>query len=467
MAICDLDDTRVKSDLLFESVLRFAKRSSLSLLLLPLWFLRGRAHGKAQIAARVTLDPMALPYRKEVLSVIDLRRQAGNKIILASASNDRFLQSIANHFGFFDVACGSTDTVNLKSRHKLQWIEANIQEPFEYISDSAADVPIWEKSSHAILVNPSSAVQARIKSLGISHEMIFDGGSKFKSAFKQLRVHQWVKNALIAVPAAAAHKLFAADILREVLLGMASFSLLASLVYVINDLLDAENDRKHPTKKHRPFAAGHLSLKDGVVMAAVLAISGFSLALPLGGAFIAVMMTYLAVNLAYSLRLKEVMMLDVVILASFYTMRLMAGSAATNTPISHWLLTFSTFFFLSLAMVKRFTEMGRILNSTRTALHGRGYGAEDKIPVLVMGVATAMLSILVLALYFASADVTSLYANSQWLWTLAPLLLFWNGRIWLLANRGLIHDDPVVFAVKDISSWIVFAVGAALVMFAR
>ena len=268
----------------------------------------------------------------------------------------------------------------------------------------------------------------------------------------------------MAVPLVAAHKLGSPDLWRNVLIGCASFSLLASLVYVMNDMLDVENDRRHPTKKNRPFASGFLPIRHGLGLILFLALGSFSLASLLGTEFIAVLGLYFGVNVLYSTRLKEVVMLDVVILASFYTMRLMAGSAATHTPISHWLLSFSTFFFLGLAMVKRYTELRRVVGKSQNALHGRGYGAEDKVPVLVMGISSSMLSILILALYFSSVDVQGLYSNPTRLWALAPLLLYWNGRVWMLANRGQVDDDPVVFAVKDIQSWLVLSLAGFLAL---
>jgi 4-hydroxybenzoate polyprenyltransferase len=229
-------------------------------------------------------------------------------------------------------------------------------------------------------------------------------------------------------------------------------------------MLDVENDRRHPTKKNRPFAAGVLPIRYGLLMMLVLGIASVSLGAILGLEFLTVLALYFGVNLAYSTRFKEVVMLDVVILASFYTMRLMAGSAATSTPISHWLLSFSTFFFLGLAMVKRYTELRRVVGKSQNAMYGRGYGAEDKTPVLVMGISSSMLSILILALYFSSDDVQGLYSNPSRLWALAPLLLYWSGRVWLLANRGDVHDDPVVFAVKDPQSWVVLGLAAVLVI---
>jgi 4-hydroxybenzoate polyprenyltransferase/phosphoserine phosphatase len=463
VVICDLDDTLIKTDLLFESVLKLIKTKPWLLFLLPLWLLRGKAFIKTRVAQEVTLDPSSLPYREEILRHLRSRRDDGHFVVLASASHHSFVRVIADYCQCFDQAQGTSETVNLKSEHKLRWIESNISKPFEYIGDSAADLPIWQKSSHALLVNPSQSVLEKVKSLGINHDTHFDSSFSAASVIRQLRVHQWVKNALIAVPLIAAHKVSSFELWRNVLIGIMSFSFLASLVYVMNDMLDVENDRRHPTKKNRPFASGALPIRYGLLLMLGLGIASFSLASIIGKEFLIVLLLYFVVNIFYSIRLKEVVMLDVVILASFYTMRLMAGSAATSTPISQWLLSFSIFFFLGLAMVKRYTELLRVVGKSQMALLGRGYGGEDKIAVLVMGISSSMLSILILALYFSSSDVQGLYSNPTRLWALAPLFLYWNGRVWMLANRGQVNDDPVVFAVRDRQSWVVLGLAGALI----
>jgi 4-hydroxybenzoate polyprenyltransferase/phosphoserine phosphatase len=466
VTICDLDDTLIKTDLLFESVLKLVRTRPLLSLALPFWLLRGRAYVKDRVAGLVELDPALLPYREEILHHVRSRRDDGHQVILASASHHSFVESIAKYCQCFDMAHGSSGSVNLKASHKLAWIKSTTKEEFEYIGDSAADVVIWSNSKHAVLVNPSRNVLGKVKSLGLSHETIYDNQPILKPILKQLRVHQWIKNTLLIVPALAAHKLENIDVWRNVLIGCVSFSCLASFVYVMNDMLDVENDRRHPTKKNRPFASGTLPIRLGLVMMIVLSLLSFSLGSLLGPKFLAVLGLYLGVNMAYSTRFKEVVMLDVVILASFYTMRLMAGSAATDTPISHWLLSFSVFFFLGLAMVKRYTELRRVVGKSQSAMHGRGYSAEDKIPVMVMGISSSMLAILILALYFASTDVQGLYRHPSRLWALAPLMLYWSGRVWMLAHRGQVDDDPVVFAVKDLQSWIVLGAAGLLLVVA-
>ena len=461
--VCDLDDTLIKTDILFESVLKLVRTKPMKALLLPLWFARSKAYAKHQILKYAPIDPATLPYRDEVLRYLRDRRAQGSKVILASASSHQIVQEIADHCQCFDEAQGSSPTQNLKSKAKLAWINQNFPGPFEYIGDSAADLAIWQKSAHAVMVNPSARTTRKVKSFGIASTTIDDRAPRAKLILKQMRIHQWVKNALIAVPMIAAHSMQSIDTWLQVITGIASFSLIASMVYVLNDMLDVENDRRHPTKKNRPFAAGNLPLKSGFTLAPILGAGSFLLAWTLGPKFVSVIAIYFALNMLYSTRFKETIMLDVVILASFYMLRLMAGSEATGIPISHWLMSFSTFFFLGLAMVKRYTELLRIVGKSQRALHGRGYSGEDKIPVLVMGITCSLMSILILSLYFASPEIRALYSVHLRLWTLAPLMLFWNGRIWLMTNRGQIDDDPVVFAVKDKISWLVLGAAALVI----
>jgi phosphoserine phosphatase len=305
IVICDLDDTLLRTDLLFESVLKLIRTKPWLILKLPGWFLKGKAHAKALIAQHIKLDPALLPYRDDVLRLVKARRQSGAKTILLSASNQELVTSISKHCQCFDEASGSSETVNLKGKQKLAWIESHYPGSFEYIGDSSSDIPIWKKSSHAVLVNPSAFTSSKVKSIGTPCEVIDDRPNLLRLIVKQLRVNQWIKNVLIAVPLVSAHKLSDFDLLIKTTMAMVSFSLIASMVYVMNDMLDVENDRKHPTKKERPFASGRLPIKTGFFLAPVLGIGSFAVASFLGWKFASVIAIYFLVNIVYSIRLKE------------------------------------------------------------------------------------------------------------------------------------------------------------------
>lgn len=282
-----------------------------------------------------------------------------------------------------------------------------------------------------------------------------------------MRPHQWVKNALAVLPAFLAHRLSELTILELSAWAFVALSLCASGTYVVNDLLDRQHDRQHPTKRHRPFASGALSTGTGIALAIGLIGGAFALAaITLPTAFLIALGAYTVTTLAYSLRLKTVALLDVLVLAGLYALRVVAGGAATGIPLSEWLLAFSLFFFLGLALLKRYTELRQIETGATSAAHGRGYVADDAALVRALGPACGLLAVLVLALYMASPEVQTLYTHSSWLGLVLPAVLYWTMRMWLLAHRGRMHDDPVFFAVKDGVSYGVVAMVAIVLTFA-
>lgn len=283
------------------------------------------------------------------------------------------------------------------------------------------------------------------------------------SVVRALRPHQWVKNLLVFVPLFAAHRAGDPDLLVRAGAAFVAFSLCASSVYVLNDLIDLEHDRAHPTKCLRPFASGALSPSVGWTMAPLLLVAALVIAGFTGRYFLALVVTYFLATIAYSLQVKQVPVLDVIVLAGLYTIRLYSGSVAVDVPVSDWLATFSMFLFLSLALVKRTSQLQRYAE-TEAATTGRGYAAEDRPQLSTLGVASGYISVLVLALYLSGDHVTTLYAHPRRLWLLCPLALYWTGRLWFLANRGVVDDDPVVFALKDKVSWAVLATAALVVI---
>ncbi|MEP6510818.1 MAG: UbiA family prenyltransferase, partial [Dokdonella sp.] len=281
-----------------------------------------------------------------------------------------------------------------------------------------------------------------------------------------LRVHQWPKNALVFVPLGAAHLAFAPKAVISALIAFLAFSLCASGAYVLNDLFDLEADRHHPRKRLRPFACGSLSILSGLVASALLTLAAFAVASALSPRFMGVLLVYAMITLAYSLRLKRAVILDVVTLAVLYTTRIIGGAVAIAVPTSLWLLAFSMFLFLSLAIVKRYAEVHRIAATSETKVAGRGYTVDDLPLIQSLGMATGYLSVLVLAFYINSTKSTELYRHHHVLWLLTPLLLYWISRVWLLARRGGMHDDPVVFALTDKVSLAVLGIFALVIFLA-
>lgn len=460
--VCDLDDCLIKTDALYEQWLVLLKSKPLLFLMSLLWLFKGKAFFKNQLATHTRFQAQTFPYREGVLHTIkEFRRQQKGLIVLASASPHAWVDAISNHLGLFDQVIGSTVDENLKGEQKLQALRKHIgTASFSYIGDSSADLALWEHSAEIIAVNPSATVKRKINSFNKPTSFILDSQSPWKLLLKQIRPHQWVKNILVFLPALAGHKILNTDIFASCLFAFFGFSLTASFVYVLNDLLDLSSDRSHHTKKNRPFASGQLSLKWGLVLLPLLLLGTVLLSLPLPPTYAGWISTYLILNFAYSFYLKQSVVVDVIILSMMYTLRIFAGSAASDVMISEWLLSFSTLFFFSLACVKRCTEILRSKN--KITLDGRGYRQIDYPMIQSLGVGSGLLSVLIILFYLQSDDVKALYHNTAALWFATPVLLFWISRVWLLANRDEVNDDPVLFAVKDPASWVCLIILATI-----
>jgi 4-hydroxybenzoate polyprenyltransferase/phosphoserine phosphatase len=467
--VVDLDGTLIASDLLLELWLAAIKRDPWNLLRSPFWLMRGRCFLKQRLAEKVELDWTLLPYRKAVVDLILEERSKSRPVILASASPQAAVQKIAEHLGYFDHFMGS-ETENLKGKAKRTQIERLLKgRPFRYVGDSWADLEIWNGSVGVVAINPSSGLIAKLKNVSQKSQIPLevykdqkDLESSLKLTIKALRCHQWAKNGLIALPMILGH--FVTDLSRwkEVAIAFVSFSAASSTVYLLNDLLDLESDRKHATKKNRPFASGALPLSFGIAAIPFLLLASLLAAALLPQSFGLMIGAYLALNLLYSFYLKRILAIDVILLAGLYTLRILAGGVATDVAVSQWLLGFSTFFFFGLALAKRYIELLRQADRT-TELHGRGYHPQDASSVFALGTAGSCLSVLILVLYLNSDTASRLYSRPQDLWLVAPCLLYWVCRVWILAHRKQIHDDPVVFALKDRATWLTLAaVGCVL-----
>ncbi|WP_164020265.1 UbiA family prenyltransferase [Pyxidicoccus trucidator] len=463
----DLDGTLVRTDTLHENLLALFKHAPWLLLLVPLWVLRGKAFFKAEVARRVALDAARLPYNEELLAFLHEERARGRRLVLATAADRRIADAVAAHLGLFSEVHASDGTVNLSGARKLAKLKESLG-TFDYAGNDGVDVPLWRESRQVVVVHAPADVLRRARGLGREVHRVFERPRVGPRVWvKALRVHQWAKNALVFVPMLAAHKALDADLLVKAVLGFIAFSLCASSVYVLNDLLDLDSDRRHPTKCKRPFAACALPVSTGAVLAPALLLAGAAVCLLLPPAFSALLATYYALTLAYSLRLKQVVMLDVLVLAGLYTVRIFGGSLAVGVPTSSWLMMFSMFLFLSLALVKRLSEVRRLRLTNEAAAHGRGYLAQDYEQLASLGAAAGQVSVLVLALYITSKEVTALYSHPERLWLLCPVMLYWVGRVWVLAHRGLVNEDPLVFALRDRVSYAVGLVSALVLWVAR
>ncbi len=463
----DLDGTLIHTDLLYESLLTLLRQSPLTLVLLPLWILRGRAYFKQQIAARVQPDTTNLPYNEALLEKLRGERGRGRRMALVTGSPISFAQSVAAHLGLFDDVIATDDQVNLTGRRKAErLVQRYGARGFDYAGDSYADIPVWAAARHGWAVNVSP-VALRLASRTEFTQRFDRPRATIAHYLRAIRVHQWLKNVLVFVPLLAAHRAGDSQLLVNACVMFLAFSLCASSGYVLNDLLDLAADRAHPRKRKRPFASGALPLTHGIVMVPALLLTAVGLVwMRLSAIALAVLLIYYVGTLAYSLVLKRHATIDVLVLAGLYTLRIIAGSAATEIPPSFWLLAFSMFMFFSLAIVKRYSEVLTVQARGEQQLHSRGYRAGDHMVLSMMGVASGFMSVLVMALYVQSGPVRILYKHPAMISLLCPLLLYWICRIWFKTHRGDMHDDPLVFAATDRVSWIIAAMSAAIVVVA-
>lgn len=458
----DLDGTLISGDVSFESLLMFLKQNPINILPAIVWLMRGRAYFKRQIALRVRIDPSTLPYREDFLAYLRKRKQAGCRLILVTASDQIYADAIQNETRLFAEVHGSDGFTNLSGRRKGEFIAAH-HPGCGYAGNSRADLAVWKMCGEAIAVGASDAVIRKLKTITIPSEVFPADRLRIPDLLQLLRVHQWAKNLIIFFPLIAAHKIFQIEDVIKAAFAFAAFSLMASAVYILNDLMDIEADRAHPKKRLRPGASGRISIPHAFLAAFALAAASVVLALGADPPLIAVLAGYFALTSAYTLFLKKIAIVDVLSLAILYTVRLIAGHAAAGIAFSPWLLTFSMFIFFSLALVKRYSELYELPASGPVEVKGRGYIRDDLWIVSMLGVGSGLISVLVMALYVTSDTVQTLYVRPYVLLMLCPVLLFWIARVWMLAHRGLLDDDPVFFALKDPASYL-SAAACALIM---
>lgn len=466
--VIDLDGTLLRSDLLLETGLEFLRDQPQRCLQPLAWLWRGKAELKQQLAHATELDVSVLPYDQSVLDLIRAERERGRRIVLATASHRRLADRVAAHLGMFDEVLATEDGRNLSADTKRDvLVQVFGDRGFDYVGNSRDDLPVWGAARHGYVANAAPALQRQARGVTDVAGVLGEGLPQWRDWRQALRLHQWLKNLLLFVPLLAAHRYADVPLLADALLAFLCFGMCASSVYVLNDLLDLRDDRQHLRKRRRPFAAGRLPVRSGLLVVPVLLLAAFGLSLwRLPPAFAAVLAIYYGLTLAYSLMLKRYMVFDVMMLAGLYTLRIIAGAMALAIAPSFWLLAFSMFMFLSLALVKRFAELypARAEGSAERVL-GRGYFPADLEMIASLGASAGYMAVMVLALYINDADTTLLYRHQEIIWLACPLMLTWVTRVWMLAHRGEMHDDPVIFAMRDRFS-LVIGVLLALVFWA-
>lgn len=463
----DLDGTLIYGDLLWECIVLLLKRNLAYILLIPCWLLQGGVSNlKSQLAQRVQIDADNLPYNLELLEFVRTEREGGRQVILVTGTDHQVAEHIADHTALFDEVNGSHIGNNLKGRRKGEFLLSRFgQRGFEYAGNSSSDLHVWQFASAAYVVG-SKAIAEKVSRIVEVRRHFPHRRPSLTLWSRAFRVHHWSKNLLMFVPLLLAHRLHPKPLLMT-LVGVVLFGLCSSGGYILNDLLDLPSDRAHPWKDKRPFASGDLSIASGII--AVLALLGISLGLGtimLNGLFAGALALYLVTTACYSLWLKKIPLIDVFVLSSFYTFRMWAGALITATPLSQWFLGFSLFFFLSLAMAKRYSELVQAGELVEIGNSGRGYRVADREVLMNIGVASSFSAIVILSLYVHSAEVVALYQRPGLLLLLCPLILYWVSRIWLKAHRGELNEDPVTLAISDSISHYVAAAGLGIMLLA-
>jgi len=459
----DLDGSLIATDLLHESTLKLLRAAPLELLRLPMWLMRGKAALKREIASRVQIDVTTLPYRDEVLAYVRGAKEKGQRTVLVTASDADFAEGVARHLGIFDGVLASDGKANLSGSRKLEAIQSDCGgSDFCYLGDHPVDLDVWRGAESAAVVSRSSSLLRRASDATRIEAHIKPPAVSLRRYLYAIRAHQWLKNILVFVPLLPVLHQLTAGIVGAALLAFLAFGLMASGIYVLNDLLDLESDRKHKRKRFRPFASGEIPVRTGVFMSLGLCLSSLLLsALLLPLVFVAVLLAYMLLTTAYSFFLKTRAIVDVFSLASLYTIRVVGGAAATGLPLSLWILSFSLFIFLSLALAKRYVELSGTPAEVRQMSKDRNYHLVDVPLVLCGGVAAGQMAALVLSLYLQDPQLLTRYTHPMYLWILVPVFLFWIMRIWLKAVRHALHDDPVVFAARDWVSRLSVGIAAA------
>jgi 4-hydroxybenzoate polyprenyltransferase len=460
----DLDGTLVKSDTFHDSLCVLLRSRPAGLFRIPGWLSRGgKAKVKAEVASLAPLDAAYLPYNHAVLHFLHEQHQLGRPIYLVTGADTSLAERVASHLGLFSgvmASDGANSPINLTGNHKLAALQQRFP-VFDYIGNAPPDLPALKHSRHAYIANPTLRLRMALKARQLPTAQCFQDRKSLRPAlFKAIRMHQWAKNILLLLPLLMSHKVSLQTMIPAVA-AFFCFSFIASANYLINDLLDIESDRRHLKKRFRPFAAGDLSVTAGLATALLLVIASCTLLPHLPAAFALWLLFYAVTTSAYSFYLKRIPLIDVLVLSGLYTLRMLAGGAATGTLISPWLASFAVFLFLSLAMVKRFSELANLRERGVANSHGRGYMVTDLEQIRAFGTSGAYAAVVVFALYISRPDVDALYRHSARLWLIVPLMIYWLSRVWLLAARGEMDEDPVIFAIRDRVSLAV-AIGIAL-----
>ncbi len=461
----DLDGTLVRADTLHEQLFNLLLHAPWLVFKLLLWLCSGKAHFKSQVGRYTALDPGLLPYDERVLEFLRREKGRGRMIVLVTAADRAVAEVVADHLGLFDRVLASDGVLNLSGSAKAEVLMTEFGSNFTYIGNDRADLAVWAAAENAVVANASGSLTEHVRRIS-RVERVFPPLSRSWPIFiKAVRPHQWSKNLLVFVPIVTANAFSDARAWQAAAIAFLAFCAMASAVYILNDLTDLAADRRHPRKRQRPLASGALSIPSALALAVALAVCAAGLSW--SSNLLPMVLVYATVSLLYTLKFKELVLVDVFTLSFLYSIRLFAGGYVTGYTISLWLLDFTTFLFLALALMKRVSELMSIRASDNERLARRAYLAPDLLVLQVMGLASSFSAAVLMALYVQSADVVIHYRFPAVLWVFVPLVLFWQCRLWLSTARGYMHDDPIVYAARDWVSWLVSAAVVLVIVIAK
>ena len=465
--IIELDGTLIKSDLLFESFYSMIKHNLFLVFLLPLWFLHGKVYLKKQIAKHSYIDVESLPYQQMFIEFLRIEFNNGRKLILVTASFKTLAIKVANYLGIFSEVLSTDENINISGKQRLEVLLKKYgKQGFDYAGNGNPDHRIFPYARYAILVNPRKNILKTVKEHPHVRQVFDERNHGILPYFKVLRIHQWLKNLLLFIPLLTSHQWLNISIIIKSIVGFIAFNICASGGYLFNDLLDLPSDRNHPIKKHRPFTSGELSIISGSILMILLVIIGLIIAAVINWRFFGILLLYSLLTFAYTIHLKMYVLLDVLVLAILYTVRVIAGAELIQVPLSFWLLAFSLFLFFSLALIKRCSELYELIKIGSEQTRGRDYHITDINYLREMGIVSGYLSIIVVALYINSTNVVILYSHPKVLWLICLVLFYWISRLWLKTGRGEMTEDPIIFSLKDRGSQYIMLAVVVIILFA-
>lgn len=444
----DLDNTFIKTDLSHEALFKLFKKSPLKSIFFLFSFYRNKADAKTYLSQQITIDTDSIPLNDEVVTYCESEHRTGRKIHLVTGSHEDFANKIAKRFKFFHEVHATKNNMNLIGQDKAAYlIERFGKAGFDYIGDSADDLHVWKQSKNALIVCGKRNKRGKLPNLT---KYFFTNKNHISSILKALRPQQWIKNVLIFVPIFLAHRFNDLNLLINAAIGVLAFSLMASSVYLMNDLSDIESDRQHHKKKSRPLASGDISVACGVAIFALCFSTSLLISSVLGIIPFMLLLLYFILNVGYSFSWKKIALLDVFLLTAFYLLRIAFGSGISDIIISPWMRAFSFFLFLSLGFLKRYSEVFNSFHREgRAQIPGRGYNLSDLSVLFSFGSLVGFLSVLVFCQYIFQSNTVKLYTSPDWLWAAAAIIMYWLSSVWFRATKGKVNDDPVIFILKD------------------